>query len=353
MSSPKSTQRTDDSHGPSGASQASQTQVPHSDSHNGHSHDGGHDHQGHDHHGHDHGHDHALGHHHGPNNKKGLLIAFIITAGIMLLEFAGGIVTNSLALLSDAGHMFSDAASLLLSLIAMWFAARPASPKRTYGFHRVEILTALFNAVTLFVIAGFIIREAIERFANPPVVASGSMMIIAAIGLLANLASAWFLTRMGDAKDNLNVRSAYLHVLGDALGSVGAIIAGLLMLIFQWYQADPIISVLVALLILRSAWGVLKATTHILLEGAPSRINCEEIKQSLLSISGVRDVHDLHAWTITSGLDSFSCHLLIEDPADSQHILQQAIRLMEERFNIQHTTIQVETEHLQHAELKV
>jgi cobalt-zinc-cadmium efflux system protein len=159
--------------------------------------------------------------------------------------------------------------------------------------------------------------------------------------------------RKGDVKDNINVRSAYLHVLGDALGSVGAIIAGLLMLAFSWYVADPIISVVVALLILKSAWGVIKHAIHILMEGTPVTIDCEDVKQSLLQIQGVRDVHDLHVWTITSGLDSLSCHVLIEDDADSQAVLQQAIHLIERKYKIMHATIQVETSSLQHGELKV
>ncbi|MDF2715729.1 MAG: zinc transporter ZitB, partial [Paenibacillus sp.] len=307
-------------------------------------------------HSHGHGHDHAHGighHHHGPNNKKGLTIALLITASIMVLEFFGGLLTNSLALLSDSGHMLSDAAALALSLVAMWFAVKPAAPNKTYGYYRFEILAALFNGATLFVIAGFIIWEAYERLLNPPTVASGSMMIIAAIGLLANLGSAWALMRKGDVKDNINVRSAYLHVLGDALGSVGAIVAGLLMMAFSWYVADPLISVLVALLILKSAWGVIKHAIHILMEGTPVTIDCADVRTSLLRLEGVKDVHDLHVWTITSGLDSLSCHVLIEDDADSQSILQQAIHLIERKYKIMHATIQVETSSLRHGELKV
>ncbi|TVY03277.1 cation diffusion facilitator family transporter [Cohnella terricola] len=312
-------------------------------------------------HGHSHGHDH---HHHGlgghnhhdsnrAGNKKGLTIALVITAGIMVLEFAGGLLTNSLALLSDSGHMLSDASSLALSLVAFWFAARPASPNKTYGFYRFEILAALFNGVTLFVIAGFIMREALHRFSSPPEVSSLSMILIATVGLIANLLSALALIRKGDVKNNLNLRSAYLHVLGDALGSVGAIAAGLLMLAFGWYIADPIISVLVSLLILRSAWGVIKHTVHILMEGTPMTVDQDAVISTLIRIEGVVDVHDLHIWTITSGLDSLSCHLLIEDKADHQAILQQAIKLIEDEFKIQHATIQIESPAIRHSELKV
>ncbi|KYD13003.1 cation diffusion facilitator family transporter [Caldibacillus debilis] len=311
-----------------------------------------HHHHSHDHHGHHHHHVHH--HDHGrEGNKKGLTIALLITTGIMLLEFFGGLITNSLALLSDSGHMLNDASSLALSLVAIWFATKPASPNKTYGFYRFEILAALFNGVTLFIIAGFIVWEAIQRFYNPPTVASGSMMLIASIGLFANLLSAWALMRKGDVKNNVNLRSAYLHVIGDALGSVGAVVAGLVMWIFGWYVADPIISVLVALLILKGAWGVVKHTVHILMEGTPITIDLNEVKKVLESIDGVINVHDLHIWTITSGLDSLSCHILIEDHQDSQKVLQEAIHFIEEHFKIQHTTIQIETSQIHHEDMKI
>ncbi|MFJ8258649.1 cation diffusion facilitator family transporter [Peribacillus asahii] len=309
-----------------------------------------HDH-GHHHHGHSHSHNHFEETREG--NKKGLIIALLITTGIMFLEFFGGLLTNSLALLSDSGHMLSDASSLFLSLIAIWFAARPPSPNKSYGYYRFEILAALFNGVTLFVIAGFIVWEAYGRFFEPPTIASGTMMLIASIGLFANLISAWSLMRKGDVKNNVNLRSAYLHVLGDALGSVGAIAAGILMLLFDWYIADPIISVLVALLILKSAWGVIKHSVHILMEGTPLTINQEEVKAALKEIDGVIDIHDLHIWTITSGLDSLSCHILIEDDKNSQEILQEAINKIKDTFKIEHTTIQIETSLIAHNELKV
>ncbi|WP_430487898.1 cation diffusion facilitator family transporter [Priestia flexa] len=312
-------------------------------------------HHHHHHHGHDH-HDHH-GHHHfdrqREGNQKGLLIALCITAGIMILEFIGGLVTNSLALLSDSGHMLSDTSSLALSLVAIWFANRAASSEKTYGYYRFEVLAALFNGVTLFVIAGFIIYEAYERVLHPQTVASGMMMVIAAIGLGANLLSAWSLLRQGDVKDNVNLRSAYLHVLGDALGSVGALVAGLLMLLFNWYIADPIISVVVALLILKSAWGVLTHSVHILMEGSPAHVDTNEIKGLLKEIDGVKDVHDIHVWTITSGLHSFSCHLQVSDDQDCQAILQKALNLVKEQCGIEHSTIQVEKSGLEHGELKV
>ncbi|AKM18701.1 Cadmium, cobalt and zinc/H(+)-K(+) antiporter [Geobacillus sp. 12AMOR1] len=307
-------------------------------------------HHEHGHCGHHHGHHHGLGR---EGSQKGLAAALVITVGIMVLEFVGGLVTNSLALLSDSGHMLSDAASLLLSLLAVWFAARPASPKRTYGFYRFEILAALVNGVTLVGIAAWIIWEAVARFVNPPAVASGPMMAIAVIGLLANLASAWVLMRKGDVKENVNVRSAYLHVLGDALGSVGAIAAGLVIWLFDWYAADPLISIAVAVLILKGAFAVVKQTVHILMEGTPAAIDHAEVKAALSGIDGVIDVHDLHIWTITSGLDSLSCHLLIEEGCDGQAVLQRAIDLIETRFHIRHATIQIEMPHIRHGEMEV
>lgn len=309
---------------------------------------GHHHHHGHDHHGHSHNHFEEAR----QGNKKGLLIALLITTGIMFLEFFGGLFTNSLALLSDSGHMLSDASALLLSLVAIWFSSRPPSSARTFGGYRFEILAALFNGVTLFVIAGFIVWEAFGRFLEPQTVASGTMMLIAAIGLLANLLSAWALIRKGDVKNNVNLRGAYLHVLGDALGSIGAIVAGILMLLFDWFVADPIISVLVALLILKSAWGLIKHSVHILMEGTPENIDQKEVKATLEKIEGVLDVHDLHIWTITSGLDSLSCHLVIEDEKNGQYILQQALDKLKLTFHLEHATIQVETAEIKHDELK-
>lgn len=286
-------------------------------------------------------------------NKKGLTIALLITAGIMVLEFFGGLFTNSLALLSDAGHMLSDVTSLGLSLVAVWLAARPPTPQKTYGYYRLEILAAFLNGVTLFAIAGFIAWEAYGRLQAPPVVAGAAMIVISGIGLAANAGSALVLLRVSDIHGSVNVRSAYIHILSDALGSIGAIVAGLLMLFFQWYIADPIISVAVALLIFRSAWGVVNHTVHVLLEGTPETVDFNTVKAVLQSIDGVQDVHDLHIWTITSGLDSLSCHLLISPGTDGQAVLRDAVQVVEQRFHILHTTIQVEDAELNNPQLQV
>ncbi len=277
-------------------------------------------------------------------NQSGLLIAALITGGIMFVEFFGGLLTNSLALLSDAGHMLSDFLSLALSLFAVWFAARPPSARNLFGYQRIEILAALFNALALFIIALLIGKEAYVRFLEPQAVASEMMMLIAAIGLAANLVSATVLLRRGDAKNNINVRSAYLHIVGDALGSVGAIVAGLLMYYYQWYLADPIISVVVALIILKGAWRVIKESLHILMEGVPPHLDAREIERRIATLDGVVAVHELRIWTLTSGVDSLACHLLIESGEDGQTILQKARTLINESFPICYLAIQIETQ---------
>ncbi|ANU26671.1 cation diffusion facilitator family transporter [Planococcus versutus] len=286
-------------------------------------------------------------------NKKALATALVITAGIMLVEFFGGLFTNSLALIADSGHMLSDTVSLALSLLAIWFAGRAVSAKKTYGSYRFEIITAFINGITLFVMAGIIIYEAVQRLYEPAEVQGGWMLIIAAIGLLANLLSAWVLNRGADVDGNLNMKSAYMHIIGDALGSVGAIVAGLLILLFDWTIADPLISIAVALLILRSAWGILQNSLHILMEGTPEEIDTQEVEKRLLEIEGVLAVHDLHIWTITSGMDLFTCHIDVDMDIDEQEVLQQAIKLVHDSCGIEHTTIQIEKPKIVHPSLKV
>ncbi len=286
-------------------------------------------------------------------NKKALAIALIITAGIMLLEFFGGLLTNSLALIADSGHMLSDTVSLVLSLSAIWFAGRAASAKKTYGYYRFEIITAFINGITLFIMAGIIVYEAIQRVSDPAEVQGGWMLIIAAIGLVANLLSAWVLNRGADVHGNLNMKSAYMHIMGDALGSVGAIIAGLLILLFDWTIADPLISVAVAILILRSAWSILKNSLHILMEGSPKEIDTQEVEDRLLEIETVLAVHDMHIWTITSGMDLFTCHIDVTAEANEQEVLQQSLQLVHTICGIEHATIQIEKPNIEHPSLKV
>lgn len=287
------------------------------------------------HHHHDH-HRHAV-----PNNKRGLGIALVVTAGIMFLEFFGGLMTNSLALLSDSGHMLSDVSSLALSLLAIIIAAKPPSASKTFGYQRFEILAALFNALTLLAISVFIILEAYRRFQQPQTVDSISMMVIALIGMVANIVSAVALLKQGDVKDNINMRSAYLHVIGDALSSVGAIVAGILMHLYSWYLVDPLVSVVVAVVISKGAIKVAKQALHILMEGVPPNVDTSQVHNCLASISGVSEVHELRVWSLTSGCNALSCHL-VADSGNGQSILTQATEALRERFKIQQAAIQIE-----------
>lgn len=292
-------------------------------------------------HSHDH-HDHG-GHHHHTNNKNALLLSFVIITVYMVVEVIGGILTNSLALLSDAGHMLSDSAALGLSFLALTFGAKGSSNSKTFGYQRFEILAAFINGITLIVISLYIFWEAYQRFLNPPEVISSGMLVISIIGLLVNIIAAYILMR-GDKDDNLNVRSAFLHVIGDMLGSVGAIIAALLIMFFGWSLADPIASVIVAVLIIISGFRVTRDSFHILMEGVPGNLKIEEIRNALLKLDGVKDVHDLHVWSITSNFPALSCHLVVEEEKDNQEILKKANQLLHDAFHLEHTTIQIDVE---------
>lgn len=297
------------------------------------------------HHHHD-SHDHGHHHHAHQANKRALGISFVLITAFMIVEVIGGLVTNSLALLSDAGHMLSDAAALGLSLFAFKIGEKGASISKTYGYKRFEILAAFLNGIALIAISLYIYWEAYHRFFDPPEVSQG-MIIIASIGFLVNVVVAWILLK-GDTSENLNLRSAFLHVLGDLLGSVGAIVAGLLILFFNWNIADPIASVLVATLVLISGWRVTKDSFHVLMEGKPENIDVNEVKQSLLAIPEVRDVHDLHIWSITSDFHSFSCHMIAEKDADRDILLERANKTLADEFSLTHNTIQIEGVKLSH-----
>ncbi|MFD2444721.1 cation diffusion facilitator family transporter [Bacillus sp. CGMCC 1.16607] len=296
--------------------------------------------------GHHHGHSHSHGHghhHHGSNNKKVLLTSFILIATYMIVEVIGGILTNSLALLSDAGHMLSDAAALGLSFIAIKIGEKAKTQSKTFGYKRFEIIAAALNGLTLILISIYIFYEAIHRFIDPPEVQSLGMLTISTIGLLVNIVAAWILMR-GDKDENLNVRSAFLHVLGDMLGSVGAIIAALLIYFFGWGIADPIASVIVAILIIISGWRVTKASLHILMEGSPAQVDTQKVKQSLMEIPFVKDIHDMHVWSITSDFHSFSCHISIAGDGAHDVVLHHAQSILHDEYGIEHSTIQIEKE---------
>ncbi|UOO81113.1 cation diffusion facilitator family transporter [Uruburuella testudinis] len=292
---------------------------------------------------HNHAHDHGA-HAHG-SNKKVLRVSLLIIAAFMLVEIIGGLLTNSLALLSDAGHMFSDAAALGLSLAAFHFGERPGSRRNTFGYKRFEILAAALNGLTLLAIAAVIIYAAIGRFIRPPEIATLGMLAVSSAGLLVNIFVAWYMHRGGDTDENINMRGAYLHVLGDLLGSVGAIAAALLMMAFGWRWADPLASVVVALLIAKSGWGVLKSALHILMEGAPTGVDSDKIVAAITQVPGVESVHDLHIWTITSGLHVLSCHIVVDGGltvAEAERISHRIEQVLQHQ-DISHVTVQTES----------
>ena len=268
----------------------------------------------------------------------------------MFIEVIGGFITNSLALLSDAGHMFSDALSLGVALLAFTLGEKAANYSKTYGYKRFEILAAVLNGVTLVLIAIYIFYEAVMRFQNPPEVASTGMLIIASIGLLVNVFVAWIMGRGGDVEENLNMRGAYLHVISDMLGSIGAITAALLIIFFGWGWTDPLASVIIAVLVLRSGYYVTKSGLHVLMEGAPHNVDFNDVIHTIQNTKGIHSFHDLHVWSITSGLNVLSCHAVVCEQmsiAESERLLLQIEHDLA-HHNIHHTTIQFETSTHQH-----
>jgi cobalt-zinc-cadmium efflux system protein len=284
-------------------------------------------------------HDHPEPHGH-EGNKRSLIRALGITAVWFVVELLAGFYTNSLALLADAAHMMTDLAAMLLSLFALKIAARPATHEKTFGYLRAEILAALANGVFLVLIGCYISYEAYQRFFHPPVIRSTPMLVVAAIGLGANLIAARLLAHSD--MENLNLRGAFLHVMGDILGSVGAIIAGVLMVVWRWYLADPIVSVVVSALILYSSWHLLRDSVEVLLEGTPRHLNIATILTDMGSIEGVLSVHDLHVWSITSGWPAMSCHVVLRSDVDPDAVLRSLSLIMRDRHGIEHTTIQIE-----------
>lgn len=279
------------------------------------------------------------------NNKKILLISFIIITSYMIIEIIGGILTNSLALLSDAGHMLSDSIALGISLLAFKLSEKAASSVNTYGYKRFEIIAASLNGLTLIGVSVYIFYEAIKRFTNPPEVATTGMLIVAVIGLFVNIIVAFIMFRGSDTKDNLNMRGAYLHVISDMFGSIGAIIAALLIMIFGWSLADPIASVVVAILVLRSGYKVSKASLHVLMEGKPKDINLDDVIKKL-SRKEVKAVHDVHLWTITSYFNVLTAHIVVNGKMtiyETDRLLKE-IKITLEELGIQHITIQVDSE---------
>lgn len=269
-----------------------------------------------------------------------LVGALIITAGVMVLEIIVGLLSNSLALLADAGHMATDTAALGMSLFACWIVRQPATRTKTYGFYRTEILAALLNGLTLWLIVAWIVYQAIQRFVHPPVVRAPMMLVTAVIGLVANLVCAWLLRP--SQGQSLNLRSAYLHVLSDALGSVSVIAAAVVIQMTGWSLADPIASLLVCAGILWGSWNLIYESVNILLEGTPAHIDAAEVTRAMQAVAGVRSVHDVHIWTITSGMEAMSAHVVADSSNDRQGLLGRLNTLLCDRFKIHHTTIQLE-----------
>lgn len=287
-----------------------------------------------------------MGHGHGHSaagaNKNRLTIVFGLTTTYLIVEVIGGLATGSLALLADAGHMLTDVAGLGLALMAIKFAERPATPERTYGYYRVEILAALTNAVILIGISLYILFEAWERFRNPPEVESKVMLLVAVVGLVINIVGIVVLRK--GSKESLNMKGAYFEVLSDMLTSVGVLVAGAVMLTTGWYYADPLISAGIGLFILPRTWMLMRDAVSVLLEGTPSDVNLTAVRSFMVACPGVKEVHDLHVWTLTSGVNAMSAHVVVADPSNHARVLDTMHDALPKQFKIAHVTIQIEEE---------
>ncbi len=287
----------------------------------------------------------AHDHHHAgdlnrADNRRRLGLVLALTSAFAVAEVVGGILTGSLALIADAGHMLSDSASLLLALVAVWLAGRPATDTRTFGFQRAEILAALVNGVALIAIAGWIFFEASGRLSDPPEIDAGPMLGVAALGLGINILAARILMRSDG--ESLNMKAAHRHVLADLLGSIGVIAAALVILATDWLQADAIISIIVGVLILGSAWGVIRDAGRVLMEVAPRGLDARTIGERMAAVDGVVEVHDLHVWTITSGFPALSAHVVVEHGDDCHQRRLELSELLRREYGLDHTTLQVE-----------
>jgi len=270
------------------------------------------------------------------------MIVFFLTFFYLIVEVIGGFWTGSLALLADAGHMLTDVAGVGLALLAIWFAEKPASPEKTYGYYRVEILAALTNAIILIFISLYILYEAYDRFKNPPEVQSVGMLAVATVGLGINLVGV-FILRSG-SKESLNMKGAYFEVLSDMLTSIGVIIAGVIMLTTGWYYADPLISAGIGLFIFPRTWALLKDAVGVLLEGTPSDVNITAVRERLLKLEGVSDIHDLHVWSLTSGVNALSVHAVLATGSEHDDVLVRVHECCTTEFKIGHITAQTERE---------
>lgn len=276
-----------------------------------------------------------------PKRLSRLKIALALTFAYMIAEAVGGWWTNSLALLADAGHMLTDVAALTLTIAAIWFASRPATSRKTYGYYRLEILAAFVNGIALVMLSIWIIYEALNRWQSPPEIKGLQLTLIAAGGLVVNIIAAFLLH--SDHKHDLNMRGAFLHVMGDLLGSVAAIAAGILILAFGWLWADALGSLLISVIIIFGAWRLILESVNVLLEGTPSHINLDAVETAILDTAGVGGVHDLHVWTISSGIEALSAHISHDDSIAHSELLVSVRQKLHDRFGIDHLTIQMET----------
>ena len=291
-----------------------------------------------------HAHEHGHHHHHGGSTLRSLTIALALNAAYTLFEVIAALLAGSLSLLADAGHNLSDVVALSVAAGAVLLARRPATPNRSFGLRRAEILAALVNAVSLIVIALIVFVGAARRFADPPDVPGGWLIAVAGVGLVVNLAGAVAVFRRGG--EDLNLRAAYVHLVGDALGSLGVIVTGVVIVTTGWRYADPLMGVLIGVYLVVSSWGVLRESTLVLLEATPRGLDAEEIGRAILAEPGVVEVHDLHVWQITSGFPSLSAHVLVHEGDDCHAIRRGIERVLAERFAVTHTTLQVDHEHV-------
>jgi cobalt-zinc-cadmium efflux system protein len=302
-----------------GPSHASTGHEPHRHGH------GGHDHRGHDHRG---------------ASRRALAIVLALTVGFTVVEVVAGFFTGSLAVLADAGHMLSDTFAIGLALVALTLAARPSTPRRSFGFQRAEILAAFVNGLTLVLVSGWIVWEAIQRFRDPPEILGGWMLLVALAGLAVNAIAAAILMR--SERESLNIQAALRHVVADLLGSGGVLVAAVIIIATGWTVVDPIVSIAIALLIVASAWGVLRDSTAILMEATPPNIDAEAVARAIVSVPGVASVHDLHVWRITSGFDALAAHVLVGRGQDCHGLRREIERRLASQFAITHTTLQVD-----------
>jgi cobalt-zinc-cadmium efflux system protein len=285
-------------------------------------------------------HQHGHANDHRSASRRALLLVLGLTLAFTVVEVAGGFLTGSLALLADAGHMVSDVFSFGLALVALTLAQRPASPRRSFGFQRAEILAAFVNGIALVLVSAWIVWEAIQRLDDPPEILGGWMLLVALAGLAVNAGAAAILMRSG--RESLNVEAAFRHVIADLLGSVGVLVAALVILLTGWYLVDPLVSIAIALLIVASAWGILRDSTAILMEQTPSGSDADAVARAIVEVPGVTSVHDLHVWRITSGFDALSAHVLVGRGEDCHALRRDVERAIERRFGITHTTLQVD-----------